>query len=73
MVKVLATRGVELKILTGDNAAVTRSICDRVGMKIKGIISGEELDKLTDYELKRAVEINNVFVKLNPTEKSRIT
>ncbi len=72
MVKVLANRGVELKILTGDNAAVTRSICDRVGMKIKGIISGEELDKLTDYELKRAVEINNVFVKLNPTEKSRI-
>ncbi|AOX44267.1 Mg(2+) transport ATPase, P-type [Spiroplasma sp. NBRC 100390] len=72
MVKVLAARGVDLKILTGDNAAVTRSICDRVGMQIKGIISGEELDKLTDYELKRAVEINNVFVKLNPIEKSRI-
>lgn len=72
MVKVLINRGVELKILTGDNAAVTSSICDRIGIKIKGIISGEELDKLTDYELKKAVEINNIFVKLNPNEKSRI-
>nr|WP_257787444.1 HAD-IC family P-type ATPase [Spiroplasma eriocheiris] len=72
MVKILASRGVELKILTGDNEAVTRSICERVGMNIKGIISGEELDGLADYELKRVVEKNNVFVKLNPLEKARI-
>ncbi|WP_342260597.1 magnesium-translocating P-type ATPase [Spiroplasma endosymbiont of Notiophilus biguttatus] len=72
MIKLLKTHGVDLKILTGDNELVTRAICNRVNLEIKGLISGEQLTGLTKYELKRVVENNNIFVKLNPLQKAKI-
>lgn len=72
MIKLLKTHGVDLKILTGDNELVTRAICNRINLEIKGLISGEQLTGLTEYELKRVVENNNIFVKLNPLQKTKI-
>ena len=40
--------GIRVVVLTGDNAEVTKSVCDRVGIKSKNIILGSELDKLQD-------------------------
>lgn len=49
MIKLLKKHGVDLKILTGDNELVTRAICNRVNLKINGLISGDQLTKLTEY------------------------
>ncbi len=72
MIKLLKAHGVDLKILTGDNELVTRAICNRVNLEIKGLISGEQLIGLAEYELKQIVENNNIFVKLNPLQKAKI-
>ena len=71
-IKALKKYGVDVKILTGDNEQVTKYICSKVGIKITNIISGEELEKISDMELKEKAEITNIFVKLSPEQKSRI-
>nr|WP_274617778.1 HAD-IC family P-type ATPase [Pediococcus acidilactici] len=58
--------------MTGDNAIVTKSICQQVGLRVTGIVSGENIDHLTDQELGLVVTQNNVFIKLTPQNKRRI-
>ena len=40
--RLLSKAGVELKILTGDNEQVTRKICERIGLQVKGVVQGSE-------------------------------
>jgi len=68
----LHQHGVSVKILTGDNEAVTTMTCRQVGLAISLILNGQQIAAMTDVELQHAVEISNVFVKLAPEQKSRI-
>lgn len=72
MIKGLQKKGIDLKILTGDNEKVTKAICQRVGLNITGIISGEQLEKLSDQKLYEQCIKCNVFVKLSPIQKAQI-
>lgn len=69
----LKNHGVAVKVLTGDNALVTKSVCQQVGLKDENIISGEDLSKVSKQKLSKLVEENNIFVKLNPQQKQQIT
>lgn len=69
----LRTHGVGVKVLTGDNALVTQSVCKQVGLGQEKIISGEDISKLSENELSKIIEEYNVFVKLNPNQKAQIT
>lgn len=60
------------KILTGDQADVAASICRRVGISSEIILTGVELDQMTDDELGKAVENIHVFAELTPGQKVRI-
>ena len=64
--------GVEVKVLTGDNDAVTRSVCKQVGLKAGVILLGADVENMDDDELKIAVESTNVFAKLSPAQKARV-
>ncbi len=64
--------GVRVVVLTGDNADVTKCICDRVGINSKKIVTGSELDKLSDSGVFRLLKKTNIFVKLSPIQKVRI-
>lgn len=64
--------GVDVKVLTGDNAIVTRKICNDVGLFIKGAVDGSQLEGLSDVQLYDVVEKNTIFAKLSPMQKSRI-
>ncbi|WP_026389608.1 magnesium-translocating P-type ATPase [[Acholeplasma] multilocale] len=72
MIKLLKKYGVDLKILTGDNEQVTRDVCKMVNLDIKGLVSGEQIENASEHELKKMVEQNNIFVKLNPLQKVKI-
>ena len=63
--------GVSVKILTGDNAFATKSICNAVGIKSK-IVTGKEIEKLNDYELGKLVEECDIFARMNPMQKERV-
>jgi len=71
-IKLLKEAGIKVKVLTGDNALVTEKICREVGVQIDGLISGPELAGLSPEEFARAVEKNNIFVKLTPLQKEEI-
>lgn len=68
----LRENGVTVKVLTGDNAIITEKICRDVGLNISEIMTGLEIEALTDEELGQKVEQVSVFCKLTPLQKSRI-
>jgi len=68
----LARRGVQLKIITGDNRLVAMHIAEAVGMKVTGVLSGAELDDLRDEALWNRAERTNLFVEVDPNQKERI-
>ncbi|MBO0466749.1 magnesium-translocating P-type ATPase [Enterococcus plantarum] len=68
----LKKHGVGVKVLTGDNALVTKSVCKQVGLANEELITGNEITKMNDFELKTIAEKYNIFVKLTPQQKTRI-
>lgn len=68
----LRDNGVAVKVLTGDNPVVTARICLEVGIDAHGILTGTQIEAMTDRELEREVEMRSVFAKLTPLQKSRI-
>ena len=64
--------GVRTKILTGDNSYATKNICKTVGLRSEEIITGVELDKMSDEELSKKIEEVDVFARLNPLQKERV-
>ena len=64
--------GVTTKILTGDNALVTRKICRDVGLDAGEVITGDELLGLNEAQLGEMAEKNNVFARLSPLQKEHI-
>lgn len=71
--KALKDHGVAVKVLTGDNELVTRSVCRQVGLEITELITGEKISEMNDQELIQVAEDHDVFVKLNPQQKARLT
>lgn len=71
--KALKDHGVAVKVLTGDNELVTRSVCRQVGLQINELITGEKIAEMSDKELGKVAEAHDVFVKLNPQQKARLT
>jgi P-type Mg2+ transporter len=68
----LARDGVELKVVTGDNELVTKTVCEQLGFNIKGVITGNQIAMLQDDALSRVVEDNNIFARVNPSQKDRV-
>jgi Mg2+-importing ATPase len=71
-IKSLQRDKVKIKILTGDNALVTKYICEQVGLRVGKIVSGDELDRMTDTALGHLVEKTTVFARVSPMQKNRI-
>ena len=52
--------GITVKILTGDNEAVTRNVGNQVGLNIDRVYQGKDLENKTDAELKEMVRACDV-------------
>lgn len=64
--------GIRVIVLTGDNADVTRCICNNVNINSKKIVLGNDIDKLSDQAVLRLLRKTNIFAKLSPIQKARI-
>lgn len=71
-VKVLKDYHVQTKILTGDDASVTSAVCTKVGMDTATIITGRDIETLSEQELKEVVERYDIFAKLTPQQKALV-
>ncbi|MBY0357297.1 MAG: magnesium-translocating P-type ATPase [Candidatus Obscuribacterales bacterium] len=68
----MAQLGVHVKVLTGDNSIVTKRVCIQIGLPVDSMITGAELDLLSETQLVRAVAEKTIFTKLSPMHKERI-
>jgi len=71
-IKALQEKGVEVKILTGDNDAVAKYVCTSVGIDSHNVLLGSQIEDMNDEQLKDVVMNVNVFAKLSPEQKSRV-
>jgi Mg2+-importing ATPase len=68
----LAQRGVQLKIITGDNQRVARHVAEAVHLPVTGVLTGSELDDLRDEALWNLAERTTLFAEVDPNQKERI-
>lgn len=71
-IKALHDYGVDVKILTGDNDAVTRAVCKQVGIPADTILLGSDIEPMSDADLDARMEKVSVFAKLSPQQKVRV-
>lgn len=71
-IKRLNKAGIRVIVLTGDNADVTRCVCEKVGINSKDIVLGSQIEKLPDMGVMRLLKKTNIFAKLSPIQKARI-
>lgn len=64
--------GIETKIITGDNALVSQRIAQDINLAVKGVISGDEMDKLSDEQLALKLPLTTIFARTSPEQKLRI-
>ena len=68
----LENDGVEMKVISGDNDRVTAHVCAEVGLDPKRVISGDELDRMTDPALAVLSQETQAFARISPAQKNRI-
>ena len=68
----LGQRGVQVKIVTGDNERVTRHLCEQLGLPVQGVLLGSEVAALADDALQARVATVNLFCRVTPAQKTRI-
>ena len=64
--------GVEVKIITGDNGQVAAKVCRDIGLACAGVVSGTEVQAMSDDELEATIPTTTVFARIGPDQKSRI-
>ena len=64
--------GVHVKILTGDNELVTRHVCAEVGLDVRKMVLGSELETMNDWALAHVAERTTVFARMSPAQKNRV-
>jgi Mg2+-importing ATPase len=68
----LAEKGVQVKVLTGDNEIITRKICHEVQLDPGEMLLGARIAQMSDVELAEIAGRTTVFAKLNPAQKERV-
>jgi Mg2+-importing ATPase len=68
----LASRGVQIKIITGDNEKVARHVAETVHLPPMAVLTGSALNSMSDEALWHAAEGTNIFAAVDPNQKERI-
>ncbi len=65
--------GIQVKMVTGDNSDTARAIAQRIDLTDNPrVITGAELDNMSDEELSNVIEDVDVYARTHPGNKSQI-
>lgn len=67
------TAGIQVKMITGDHVTTARAIGNQLGIGLQGAtVTGLEIEKATDHELRQLVRHADIFARANPGHKLRL-
>ncbi|MBK7570380.1 MAG: cation-translocating P-type ATPase [Bacteroidetes bacterium] len=73
VLKKFYSAGIEVKIITGDNADTTFAIAKQINFNgYENAMSGEELIGLSDDELQKKVSVTSIFTRMFPEAKLKV-
>ena len=64
--------GVKLKIITGDNALVAKSLALHIGVKDPQVLTGAAMQKMSNAALMHLAPRTDIFAEVEPNQKERI-
>jgi magnesium-transporting ATPase (P-type) len=68
-----ATAGMSVKMITGDHAATATAIARELGLqRPEAVLTGRDLDDISDDDLSDAVSATTVFARTSPEHKLRL-
>ncbi|MBI4232592.1 HAD-IC family P-type ATPase, partial [Candidatus Peregrinibacteria bacterium] len=71
-IKIAQDAGIRIKIVTGDNAITAKAVGEKIGLKVNNVVTGDEIEKMTDRQLKTALDTSEIFARTKPQDKYRI-
>ena len=73
-IKTAKEAGARIIMLTGDNPATAAKIAQEAGIKrkVSDVLTGKDIEKLSDDELLKALDTTDVFARVLPNQKLRI-
>ena len=67
------TAGIRVVMITGDYPETAQTIARQVGlMQMGAIVTGAELDRMSDAELEQRIQSTNIFARAVPEQKLRL-
>ena len=72
-IRICSKAGIRVVMITGDNGTTAKSIAEKIGIQhAENVITGKELEEMTDEELMERVKETNIFARVIPRHKMRI-
>jgi Ca2+-transporting ATPase len=64
--------GIRVIMITGDHKKTAESIAERIGLKTIKVITGEEIEQMSNGKFAEVVSKVNVFARVSPSHKVRV-
>ena len=64
--------GIRVVMITGDYPATARAIARRAGLDAEEVLTGEQMERLTDEVLQERTRTTTVFARIMPEQKLRV-
>ena len=71
-IEIAQRAGIQVKIVTGDNALTAKAVGEKIGLEVENIITGDQLDRLSDKKLLKLLPVTQIFARTKPEHKYRI-
>ncbi|MCJ8209571.1 magnesium-translocating P-type ATPase [Mucilaginibacter sp. RS28] len=68
----LGQMGVQLKIITGDNALIAQNLAEQLGIAHPRILTGQQMQQMSESALMRQAIRTHIFAEVEPNQKERI-
>jgi Mg2+-importing ATPase len=68
----LAAAGVRVKVISGDAAPVVRHVVETLGIPATGLLTGEEIEAMTDAALALRAPSVDLYARVSPDQKVRV-